>query len=128
MRLALALVFIVHGFGKFTNMQATIGFFAQLGFPAALAYLASAVELLGGIAMLLGIATRYAGVLLAIVMAVAIFKVTLKQGFSGGYEFGLTLLLISLGIAATGPGCISVMKLFTKSKKEGNAPSAETGK
>lgn len=119
-RLALALVFIIHGWGKFANMQATIGFFAQLGFPVATAYLVATVELLSGIAMLLGVATLYAGVLLAVVMAVASFKVKLGQGFVGGYELDVTLLLSALGIAAAGAGRINVKKLFSKSKENKN--------
>lgn len=117
-RLALALVFIIHGWGKFANMDATIGFFVQLGFPAAAAYLVAAVEFFGGFAMLLGIGTLYAGILLAVVMAVAILKVKLGMGFSGGYEFDITLLLTALGIAKTGPGCISIKKFFIRNKED----------
>ena len=74
-RLALAIVFIVHGSQKFQNMEGTAGFFGSLGFPAFVAYLIAFVELAGGIAMLLGIFTAWAGILLALVMAGAIYLV-----------------------------------------------------
>ncbi len=129
-RLALAAVFIVHGFGKFANMEATIGYFSALGLPSVLAYLVPAIELLGGIAMLLGIGTTAAGVGLAIVMIGAIIKVHWAQGFSGGFEFPLTLLLSALAIGVGGPGCISISKLLkgkeTQSKKSKSSKSAQS--
>src|SRR3989338_7938658 len=86
-RLGIGLVFVIHGWGKFGDMAGTIGFFSGLGLPAAIAYLIAAVELLGGLAMILGVYTKWAGWLLAIVMAAAILLVKGKMGFSGGYEF-----------------------------------------
>lgn len=72
LRIGVGIIFIVAGWGKFTDIGATVGFFATLGFPAFLAYLVTAVELLGGVAVILGVFTRTAGALLAITMAVAI--------------------------------------------------------
>jgi len=53
----------------------------------------------GGLALLTGVLMRPLAFLLAIEMAVAILRVRLPQGFLGGWEFELTLLLICLGIA-----------------------------
>ena len=103
-RLALAVVFIAHGWQKFGDMESTVGFFASLGLAAFFAYLVAAVELLGGIALLLGIWTRFFGVALTINMIFAIYLVKAKLGFFGGFEFDLTLLLAALGISMTGPG------------------------
>jgi len=129
-RLALASVFIVHGFGKFANMEATIGYFNTLGFPSALSYLVAAIELLGGIAMLIGIGTTAAGVGIAIVMIGAIIKVHWSQGFSGGWEFPFILLLSALAIGVSGSGCISIPKLLkgkeTQSKKPKSSKSAQS--
>lgn len=111
-RLGLGLVFIVHGWEKFGNVEMTMGFFSGLGLPAATAYLVAAVELLGGIAMILGVWTKWAGWLLAIVMAAAIILVKGKMGFSGGYEFDLLLLFAALGIAFAGPGTVTVHKFI----------------
>jgi len=109
-RLGLALVFIVHGWGKLSHLQETIGFFARAGLPAFVAYLVSLGEFFGGIAMLLGVMTKWAGFGMAIIMAGAIYF-TWGNGFTGGYEFPLTLLLTSIGIALTGPGTATIHAL-----------------
>ena len=115
-RLALAVVFIYHGWQKGSNIQMTVGFFAKLGFAPFLAYLVAAVEFFGGIAMLLGIFVKYAGALLAIVMLVAIVKVkilTFHTPFAsptGGYEFDLVLLLTALAVVMGGAGKYALIK------------------
>lgn len=111
-RIGLAAVFIVHGWGKFVDMEGTMSYFITLGLPGSLAYLVASLELLGGIAMLLGIGTTAAGVGLAIVMIGAIIKAKWSQGFFGGWEFDLVLLLSALAIAASGAGSISIYELF----------------
>ncbi len=112
-RVALGLVFVSHGWSKIQMMDGTVSFFASLGLATFVAYLVSWVELLGGIAMILGVWTKWAGILLAIVMAGAIWYVTGAKGFmgGGGYEYTLTLLLVSLGVAFAGPGGFTVHKL-----------------
>lgn len=114
-RLSLAIVFIYHGVDKIQNMDGVVGFFGSLGLPPVFAYLVTASELLGGLAMLLGVATACAGLLLAAVMAGAIYLVKFSKGFAGGgYELDLTLLLISLAIVFLGPGCYTISCLFGK--------------
>lgn len=109
-RLALAIVFIYHGYGKLANMEMTIGFFAKLGFPAILAWLVALGELGSGLAMLLGVLVRYAGILIAVIMLVAILKVKMAMGFgNGGYELDLVLLLTALGVSMLGGGKYSLM-------------------
>lgn len=107
-RLGLALVFIIHGWAKLTNMDATVGFFASLGLAAFFAYVVALIEFLGGIALLVGYYTQVAGWLLAVVMFFAIILVKGKAGFVGGYEFDLLLLLSSLGMAFIGSGKYSL--------------------
>lgn len=113
-RLGLGLVFIAHGWGKLAHLQETIGFFATAGLPAFVAYLVSVGEFVGGIAMVLGVCTKWAGFGIAIIMAGAVYF-TWGNGFTGGYEFPLMLLLTALGIAFTGPGTATVYAL-----KKGN--------
>ena len=108
-RIALALVFIIHGYGKLTGLAGVETFFGNLGIPAFFVYVVTFVEFFGGFAMLLGIFTRIFGFLLAINMFFAIYLVKFSQGFSGGYELELTLLLASLAIALAGPGKYSIM-------------------
>jgi putative oxidoreductase len=109
-RLALAAVFIAHGWQKLQDINGVVGFFGQISIPlpGVMAYVVALTEFLGGIAMLVGLWTQLAGCLLAIVMVVAIMQVRFAKGFIGGYEFELTLLLIALGIALAGPGSYSV--------------------
>lgn len=112
-RLGLGLVFVVHGWSKLAHMQETISFFATLGFPAFVAYLVALVEFLGGLAMITGVCTKWAGFGIAIVMVGAVYSMR-ASGFSGGYEFPLTLLLTSLGVAFTGPGTATIHSLAKK--------------
>lgn len=114
-RVALAVVFILHGWEKVADMPKTVLAFEGMGFSAFWAYLVAWVELLGGVAMLLGVWTKCTGYLLAIIMAVAIYVVKgMGMGLSGGYEFNVVLLLVALGVAFTGPGEFTVKKLLGK--------------
>lgn len=108
LRIALG-IFIIHGWGKFSNMEQTIGFFGSLGLAPFWAYVVATVELLGGIAILLGVYARYAGALLAVIMVVAMAQTSWEMGFMPhAYEF--VLLFASLAISAMGSGKFSVLK------------------
>ena len=63
-----------------------------------------------GAALLIGLLTRYAALLLAVEMVVAILKVHLAAGFflPNGYEFALTLLAATLTLLFAGGGKPSV--------------------
>ncbi len=109
LRLALAIPFIVHGYGKLAEHDMYVQAFTSMGIfaPAFMAWFVGLVEFLGGIAVLLGIFVRTAALLLAVVMVVAIVTVHMKNGYSlmtGGYEYTLTLLLAALAVAFTGAG------------------------
>lgn len=113
LRLAVGVVFVAHGWAKFSDMAATVGFFGQLGIPSVFAYIVAAVELLGGLALVVGLYTDLAALSLAIVMVVAIVYVkmaTLKVGLMGGYEFDLVLLASNLAIMFVGPGKYTTLK------------------
>jgi putative oxidoreductase len=123
LRLAVGLVFAMHGWQKLSLMGigGVAGFFGSLGIPAPelAAVVVTAVELLGGIALILGAGTRIAGALLAVNMAAALLLVHLPNGFfvdAGGFEFVLTLLGASLFFALAGGGPLSVDGLVAKRK------------
>ncbi len=67
-RLLLALMFIIAGFGKLTNLGGTAGYIASGGLPApmVLAVLVGLLELVGGLALVVGYQVRWVGLALAL--------------------------------------------------------------
>ena len=113
-RLAVGLVFLVHGFGKLFGvgpfpfgLSGTAGFLAGLGFPSAMffAWVLALVETLGGLAIILGLFTRYAALLVGIDMIFALLLVHIPSGFyeSNG-EIALVLLLAAISLLFSGAG------------------------
>jgi putative oxidoreductase len=118
LRLIIGAVFIYHGFAKVSNIEGTLGFFSTIGLGnIVLVYLAAYGEFVGGIMLVLGIFTRYTALLLAFIAAVAIYAVHFKAGFNimkGGYEYALTLMVVSLAISMIGSGKYSLLNLIKK--------------
>ncbi len=117
LRLALVIVFITAGSGKLFGwfgghgLSGTSGFLGMAGFKPAMFWtvLLAITEFGGGLAMLFGILTRWAGLGLAIVMAVALVRVHIKWGLAvnggdGNFELPLVLLLVALAMTVTGAG------------------------
>lgn len=108
LRVVVGIVFVMHGYQKFGDIEMVAGFFTGLGLGAAMAYVVATIEFVGGISLILGYGSKIAAGLLAIVMAGAIIKVHGPNGFflgkSAGYEFVLTLLGASVAILYTGAG------------------------
>lgn len=110
LRLVIALVFLMHGGQKLFvfGLAGTTGAMHGMGipFPQLSAIVVTAVELLGGLAILAGVFTRWAALLLAGDMAVAILMVKLHDGFFAprGFELELTLLAGALTLALLAPG------------------------
>jgi putative oxidoreductase len=67
-RVLLALMFIVSGFGKLTNIAGTAGYIASGGLPApaVLAVLVGLLELVGGLALAAGFKARWAALALGV--------------------------------------------------------------
>ncbi len=112
-RVMLAVVFVFHGsqklFGLFGGhgIEGTAGFFEQIGmpFPTASVVLAGGTELLGGLALALGLFARPAALGLAATMFVAAFSAHTGFGSQdGGMEYPLTLAVLALALALSGPG------------------------
>src|SRR3990167_6939903 len=80
-RIALGVVFINAGWLKLGAMDMVIAGFGAVGIPAVLAYVVAYAELLSGLVLILGIFVRYAGIVLATIMLVAIVKVHFVNGF-----------------------------------------------
>ena len=83
--------------------------------------LSAYTEFLGGLFVLLGFLTRISSAGLVINMAVAVLHVHLLKGLfstNGGFEYPLTLLVVSLCIFLMGPGKLSIYNLiFNKNEK-----------
>ncbi|MGD9582104.1 MAG: DoxX family protein [Lysobacterales bacterium] len=74
-RLLLALMFILAGFGKLTDISGTAGYIASAGLPlpAVLAVLTGLLELFGGLFLVIGFQARWTGLALALFTLAASF-------------------------------------------------------
>jgi putative oxidoreductase len=122
-RLVIGLTFAGHGtqkaFGWFGGggLNATGGFFESLGLkPGKLfAALASAGEILSGLFFALGFLTPLAAAAMTVIMLVAIWTVTGKNGYwitRDGTEYNIAIIVVAIGVALTGPGAFSVDALI----------------
>jgi len=122
-RLGAGVIFTAHGaqklFGWFGGygLEGTAGWMASIGLqPGVLmAALAGGAEFFGGLLLILGLLVRPTALVLAITMIVAIVTVHLQHGLflsNNGYEFGLALLMITLGLAIRGGGSLSADRLL----------------
>ena len=118
-RLVIGVLFIGHGaqklFGWFGGygLKGTGGWFESIGMKpgVTVALFAGLSELIGGLLLALGLLTPLAGLIIAGTMVIAIVKVHGPNGLwstSNGYEYNLTLLAVSIGIALIGPGQYAV--------------------
>jgi len=107
-RLAVGVIFIVHGVAKFD--PGFVGFLAQLGIPAEMQVPIALAEAVSGIMLIFGVLSRIASSILALIMVNAIFYVKKAGSLTGqgGYEIDLILLAANLTIIVLGPGRISI--------------------
>lgn len=125
LRIPAGLIFMAHGaqklFGWFGGygLEGTGQWMASIGLePGYLMALgAGSAEFFGGLALLIGLLVRPAALVLAVTMAVAIVTVHLGNGLfmsNNGYEFGLSLLAISVALAFSGAGRVSVDRALSR--------------
>jgi putative oxidoreductase len=123
LRVGAGAIFAAHGsqklFGWFGGygLEGTAGWMASIGLEPGLlmAALAGSAEFFGGLFLIVGLLTRPAALVLAFTMIVAIVSVHLQNGLfmaNNGYEFGLALLAISVGLVFRGAGSLSVDRLL----------------
>jgi putative oxidoreductase len=110
LRLALGIIFMSHGYPKLAHPGAMHGMFVQHGLPGYFEEIAGVLEVFGGGLLIFGLFTRVAGLLLAIEMAVAIWKVHSGGGVLAvhNYEFPLALAAACFVLATVGAGRASV--------------------
>lgn len=118
LRVTLGLAFIAHGYPKlFKNRTAVAQWFDAIGItPGKFWVLAvGVVEFFGGITLILGAWVELVGILLAINMFVAMWKVKWgKIGYiaqPGGWELDLIYLAVALSFLFTGAGVFAVSSL-----------------
>ncbi|HJQ45098.1 MAG TPA: DoxX family protein [Amycolatopsis sp.] len=118
-RVAVGVVFIAHGWQKFTEwgLSGTAAAFGQMGvpLPTVSAWFAAVVELAGGAALVVGLAVPVVGVLLALDMVGAFVLVHAGNGvFVGGngFELVLTLAAVAIVLAAIGGGRFGLDRLI----------------
>ena len=131
LRVPLGIIFIAHGSQKLLGLFGGHGLTAtfrtfeeKMGIPPVFTFLAIIAEFGGGIGVLLGFLTRLSGLGIAAVMAVAIWKVHLVNGFfmnwfmtpgkGHGIEYNLALLGMAMALALKGGGPWSVDRFLWK--------------
>ncbi len=115
LRLALALIFIYHGYPKLVRADADMhAFFVQHGLPSYFVSVSGVLECFGSLLLFLGLFTRPVAFMLAVEMAVAIWKVHSSAGglVVSGYEFPLIVATACFALATTGAGAISFDSLL----------------
>ena len=115
LRLGLGAIFVMNGFAKYNmGIDNVADKFAEWGIPAALtfAWIVMLVEIIGGAALIFGVASRYAALLLSVVMVVAILAVKIESGLvapeGGGFQLDLALLVGLISVLLQGPGKYSI--------------------
>lgn len=112
LRLGVAAIFLSTGYDKlFAAPGKWLAWFPEQGFPSYFAYIAGSLELFGGILLVLGLLTRVIGLLLAVQMAIAVWKVSLPHaGIYNVERYGLPLVLgaACFALFTVGAGMLSV--------------------
>lgn len=112
LRIALAAVFIVHGWQKLRRPHATIEAFNGMGFRPGVFWgmLVGLLEFFGGIALVFGFLAQTIAFFFAVeFLVVLIWRIATRQHFVGGWEldlliFGAVLFLLLNGAGAFAAG------------------------
>lgn len=123
LRVGIGAILAVHGAMKLMDVPGTMQGFAHLGipYPQYAVYLAIAGELLGGLGLIVGLLTRVAAVGTLSSMAVAIAYAHWGHGLlsqNGGFEYPLTLALVSLFFISHGAGPVSLDALASHRREQ----------
>lgn len=111
LRVILALIFLGNGYSKlFKTWPETSTFFAEHGLKPGGFWTSfiGILEIVLGIAFVLGFLIQPASFIVAILMLGAIIKIKRKEGFLGGCDFELLILVIALSLLFLGPGILSL--------------------
>jgi putative oxidoreductase len=111
LRVAVGASFISHGYPKLTDPAHALKAFPAYGFPSYFAYLSGILEVFSGGLLIAGLFTRGAALLLAIEVGLVLSRTIIPSvgiyAF-GRYEMPLLLGAMTLALATTGAGLISI--------------------
>ncbi|HXA75573.1 MAG TPA: DoxX family protein [Candidatus Acidoferrales bacterium] len=112
LRVAAGVIFIYHGYPKlFGHTRDAMLSFTHMGLPGYFVYIAGVIEFFGGCMLVAGLFTRVAGLLLAIEMAVGLWRVhnVISNPMAvRNYELPLVLAVSAFALATVGAGLISL--------------------
>lgn len=115
LRLAVAVIFLAHGWPKIKDLKTTAINFNTMGFKPGRFWgtLVAVVEFFGALFLIFGLFTQIAALLLAVNMSVAmIWKIKNGMKLVGGYELDIILLVALLVLAAMGSSIFSLDNVF----------------
>ncbi|MBH0047045.1 DoxX family protein [Pseudoalteromonas arctica] len=125
LRVPVGLILAAHGaqklfawFGGY-GLEGTGQWMASIGLEPGywLAMMAGSAEFFGGIALAIGLLTRPAAVVAGFTLLIAIFSVHISNGLfmaNNGYEYALTLLVVTVVLAIQGAGSFSLDNVLAK--------------
>ncbi len=117
LRIALGVLFILHGYPKLHDPGRWMAMFPKFGYPGYFAYITGVLEVFGGALLILGLVTRVAGLLLAIEMCFAVAALTHAHiPYGANYEVTILLGAGALALAGVGAGLLSVDHAVFESK------------
>lgn len=120
LRIFVGIVFLAHGYLKLFQfgIAGTQGFFKQIGapLPEITSVLIMLLETVGAILLILGILTPIVAACFIIDMLGAIYLTKLGGGFLApkGPELELLLLVACVTLILTGPGALSLQRVFPR--------------
>ena len=122
LRVGVGLILIAHGWQKLTDIAGTTAGFASIGIPnpRLAVYLAILGEFFGGIGLTVGALTPLAALGPVLTLACGIYFVHRGNGLfleNHGWEYALTLLLVSLYFVAHGAGPLSIDAMVSAARR-----------
>jgi|SRR5271167_3260537 putative oxidoreductase len=120
LRVALAIIFVYHGYPKLVHPTAEMhDFFVAHDLPGYFVSVAGVLETFGGFLLLLGLFTRPVALLLAMEMVVVIWKVKMAAEFASVsvFEFEMLICGTCIALACLGAGMASLDFLVLKEKR-----------
>lgn len=123
LRVAMGVVFIVHGWPKLNpgspskGVSGFAGFLKAMGvpLPTLFAWIVALLETVGAVLLIVGLGTRIlaAGFAINMIVAILVAKIRfMKVGFVSGWELDYVLLAQALALLLAGSGAIGLDRLL----------------